>query len=276
MDCFSRRRTRAISLQGNHLGAPPVPPEATEHAHHDFSQRETIPVTPARRQAHELGGVLRPLNEIVNIPLAKMTRYLKHAAWPGAVMAVCAGGLWSQEAAPAPSGLADAWAIHQPYPNNPLRQATIAGSLTAAGEQRPAELQIECRAPELARLNLLFRAPGMKFKLDPFEGPPGIGQKRKLLQVRLDHDPPRAYFFNGFYVESDTFVFAVALPRPDLRSIVSSEASTKPVSIQILPAEGQGEPLVFTFTLPAASVPAQDVARPCMEGKAKEREPDSE
>jgi hypothetical protein len=202
-----------------------------------------------------------------------MTGFLHHAACLSAILAMTTS-VWSQIAPTEQTFHPDAWTIQQPYPNNPLRQATISGSVAIAGEARPAQLQIECRAPELARLNLLFHAPGLKFNLDPFEGPPWIGQKRKLLQIQLDAHPPSAYFFNGFYVESNTFVFAVAPPREDLRRIVSSDAATKSIQVQVLPADRKGDPLQFTFTLPAANAPALDVAKPCIDSKAKNREPD--
>jgi hypothetical protein len=166
---------------------------------------------------------------------------------------------------PAPAPRTGLWTIHQPYPNNSLRDATVSGSLAADGDTRSAELQIECRAPELPRLSLLFPSPGLKFNLDPFEGPPGIGQKRKLLAMTLDRDPPRTYFFSGYYVESDRFVFAFALTRADARRLVS--AAGKPLRIRVSPADGHGRPLDLTFTLPADSAPVRDVAKPCLEPK---------
>jgi hypothetical protein len=182
--------------------------------------------------------------------------------------------LQSQEA-PKPAPRADAWTISQPYPNNPLRQATVLGSVSVAGASREAELQIECRAPELPRVNLLFRSTSLQFDLDPFEGPPGIGQKRKLLQIQLDAHPRASYFFSGFYVESNIFVLAIAPPRAKTSEIVSVASAGKSIRIQVLPADGKGDPLVFNFTLPAASAPALEVAKPCLASKANEPTPHS-
>lgn len=178
--------------------------------------------------------------------------------------------LWSQQTAPA----ASTWSVSQPYPNNPLRLVTAAGSATNAGETRSAELQIECRAPQLARLNLRFRAQGLTFNVDPFEGPPGIGQKRKLLTMQLDSAAAVPHFSNGFYAESDVFVFAVAPSRSEMSHIVDANAAGKQFEVHVSPADGRGYPLVFHFTLPANNAAAEDVARPCNNSKAKNREPD--
>lgn len=202
-----------------------------------------------------------------------MTRFLLRAACVVALL-LSSSALLSQEAPKQPPR-ADAWTISQPYPSNPLRQAIAAGSVSVAGASREAELQIECRAPELARVNLVFRSPSLQFDLDPFEGPPGIGQKRKLLQMQVGADPRVSYFFSGFYVESDVFVLAIAPPRTRTSEIVSVASAGKPMRIQVSPADGKGDPLVFAFTLPAMSDPALDVAKPCLVSKVKAPAPSS-
>jgi len=202
-----------------------------------------------------------------------MTRFLVRGMG-GFALLLSSFALRSQEA-PKPNLHPDEWTITQPYPNNPLRQATITGSVSVAGTSREAELQIECRSPEPPRINLLFRSPSLQFDLDPFEGPPGIGQKRKLLQIQLDADPPAAYFFSGFYIESDVFVFATAPLRARMSQIVSAAAAGKPIRIQVSPADGKGDPLVFIFTLPSASAPVRDIARPCLNSKEEESPPSS-
>jgi hypothetical protein len=200
-----------------------------------------------------------------------MIRILNLAAGLTALVVVSVNALWSQEAS-SPAARTDVWTIHQPYADNPLRQAAVAGSLTAAGTSRPAELQIECRAPELALLNLFFRSTDLKFDLNPFEGPPGVGQKRKLLAIELDgHLPPPAYFFSGAYVEADRFVFSLAPSRTDMRNFVSMGAARKKIRIQVSPAEGKGSPLMFIFTVPADNAPVLDVANPCLESKEPKR-----
>ena len=203
----------------------------------------------------------------------RMTRFFVRIACVPALL-LSSSPLQSQEA-PKPAPRANAWTISQPYPNNPLRQATVVGSVSAAGASREAELQIECRAPELARINLLFRPTSLQFDLDPFEGPPGMGQKRKLLQMQPDADPPVSYFFSGFYIESDVFVLAIAPPRERTSEIVSVASAGKPIRIQVWPADDKGDPLVFIFTLPATSAPAQDVAKPCLVLKTKAPQPPS-
>jgi hypothetical protein len=213
---------------------------------------------------------LRPTNLVVMVS-PTMTRVRMRVACQIAFTLI-ALPLWSQQVA-RPVPRLDAWMISQPYPNNPLRLATLEGSVAIAGETRSADLQIECRAPQLARLNLLFRA-NLEFNLDPFEGPPGIGQKRKLLAMPLGEGPPRTYFFSGFYVESNRFVFAFAPSRADVWGLLSNESAGKPIRIQVSPADGKGDPLIFSFTLPADNAPARNIAQPCVESKDKNREPD--
>jgi hypothetical protein len=167
-----------------------------------------------------------------------------------------------------------AWKASQRYPNNPLRAAITTGSVTFAKESRPAELEIECRAPQLARINLRFPASDLRFDLDPFEGPPGIGQKRKLLTMQLDNNDPVPQFFNGFYVESNVFVFEIAPPRAKMAKLVSQASAGKPLTIKVSPADGKGESLAFGFILPADHQPALNVAKPCNDSKARDREPD--
>jgi hypothetical protein len=236
----------------------------------DFSGIVTIPHAKASRHARRDSVSSKPAPKVsfCELDFEMMTRLLVRAACPIAAVLLSTSGLRSQEA-PKPAPRADAWTISQPYPNNPLRQATVVGSVSVAGASREAELQIECRAPELPRMNLRFRSTSLQFDLDPFEGPPGIGQKRKLLQIELDGDPPRKAFFSGFYVESDIFVIGVAPQRSGMSRLVSTAAAAKSLHIQLSPADGKGDPLLFTFTLPKAAAPVEDVARPCFLSKAK-------
>jgi hypothetical protein len=189
------------------------------------------------------------------------------------ILVSTAVALRAQEAIPAPTPRSDAWTVRQPYSNNPLRQAMVVGSLSIDGEIHPAQLQIECRAPELARFNLLFAPTSLKFNVDPFEGPPGIGQKRKLLVMQLAGEVPKPHFFNGFYVESDRFVFAVAPTRTEASRILSADFAGKQLKVQVSPANGKGNPLLFTFTLPTDNTPAHEVAKPCLVVTEKAAEP---
>ena len=187
---------------------------------------------------------------------------------PGGIVA-CA-----QEAATRPVAEKNLWMVYQPYAGNPLRDAITAGSLTFGTETRAAELEIECRAPQLARMNLRFPAENLKFNLDPFEGPPGIGQKRKLLSIKLAGYTAVAHTFNGFYVESNVFVLAVAPSRSEMRRIASTNAAKTLLRVQVSAADDKGEPLIFHFTLPADNALAREVIRPCNASPAKDREPD--
>ena len=117
-------------------------------------------------------------------------------------------------------------------------------------------------------MNLAFVAPITGFNLDPFEGPPGVGQKRKLLDFTLDQRPPHAYNFSGFYIESNRFVFSFALSHTDMQRMMS--ATTKRVQVQVTPADGQASPLSFDFPLPFDPSPLQATTKPCRRSQAKE------
>jgi len=180
----------------------------------------------------------------------------------------------AQDAAPRPAAQKNLWVVYQPYAGNPLRDAITAGLLAFGGEVRVAELAVECRSPQLARIHLRFSTRGLKFNVDPFEGPEGIGQKQKLLTIRVADGPEVSRTFNGFFVESEMFVFAIAPPRAETAQLLSPGAAGKTVKIQVSPPDGKGEPLVFQFTLPVDHQAALAVAQPCNESTSRDRESD--
>jgi hypothetical protein len=158
----------------------------------------------------------------------------------------------------------DAWMVRQPYPNNKLQQASLSGKARHANLQREAQVQLECRKPGPARINLMLRSLGLTFKIDPFEGPPGIGQKEKLMEVTLDHSRPELYNFSGYYVESDQFVFSLQPTAAQMRELVAKSASNEPLLVRVSPADGKGSPLEFVFTVPADNAPAKAAMESCL------------
>src|SRR5580704_4936622 len=79
---------------------------------------------------------LRPTNLVVMVS-PTMTRVRMRVACQIAFTLI-ALPLWSQQVA-RPVPRLDAWMISQPYPNNPLRLATLEGSVAIAGETRSAD-----------------------------------------------------------------------------------------------------------------------------------------
>jgi hypothetical protein len=159
---------------------------------------------------------------------------------------------------------ADAWTVRQPYPNNKLEQASLLGKARHADLQRDAQVQLQCRKLGPARMNLIFRSLGLTFNVDAFEGPPGAGQKEKLMEVTLDHSRPELYNFSGYYVESDQFVFSLQPSAAQMRQLISKSASNEPLLIRVRPADGRGSPLEFTFTLPKDNTAARTAMEPCL------------
>ncbi len=154
------------------------------------------------------------------------------------------------------------WKIEVPYPNNPLKQARLSGDAVHAGLSTKAELQIECRSDsDGPRINLVFTPKQVRFEADPFEGPGGLGERRKL-RVALGKNA-WSHHFSGYYVESDSFVFSFALLPAEAREITSSAPQRHALTITVSPAK-EGAPLQFDFTLPANGDPVRKMIAPCL------------
>lgn len=154
------------------------------------------------------------------------------------------------------------WRIESPYPNNPLKQALLSGNASHAGLTTKSELQIECRPDaDGPRINLVLTPTEVKFDADPFEGPGGLG-KRRMLRVSLGKST-WSHHFSGYYVESNSFVFSLALLPAEARQIASSAAEHQELKITVESAK-DGAPLEFHFTLPTSSDPVQEMVTPCL------------
>jgi hypothetical protein len=154
------------------------------------------------------------------------------------------------------------WKIESPYPNNPLKQALLSGNASHSGLNTKSELQIECRADaDGPRMNLVFTPAGVKFDADPFEGPGGLGERRKLRVSLGRNEWP--HHFSGYYVESNSFVFSFALLPAEARQITSAASEQQELTITVDPAK-EGAPLQFHFTLSAPSDPVRKMVAPCL------------
>lgn len=71
----------------------------------------------------------------------------------------------------------DGWGVTKPYANNPLREASIAGTVRVGETTEPSSLTVGCRADdEGAVMTASFVSPDtLDFPFGDFEGPGGVG-----------------------------------------------------------------------------------------------------
>jgi hypothetical protein len=125
-----------------------------------------------------------------------------------AMVAVVSAG----RAQDAQAGTTGTWVVRQPYEDNPLKEAVLAGGAEREGWKGKAELQLNCRpGNDLVYVEMHLNATGSGFDVDPFEGPGGAGEKSKGMKVAVGAQS-WTQSFSGFYLEGDTFVFSSAMP----------------------------------------------------------------
>jgi hypothetical protein len=162
----------------------------------------------------------------------------------------------------AAQGSAHAWKIQSPNPDNPLKQAILPGNADHENRVTPAELQLDCRPDaDGPRMNLVFAPAPVKSDADPFEGPGGLGERRKLRVTLANATWP--HHFSGYYVESNSFVFSFALTPAEARQITTSSSQEQSLTITVDPAK-PGEPVRFLFRLPTDGAPARAMVAPCL------------
>jgi len=154
------------------------------------------------------------------------------------------------------------WRIQSPYPNNPLKQATLAGTASHAGLTAKAEVQLECRPDANGpRLNIVFTPKKVKFDADPFEGPGGLGERQKLrAMLAKEH---WEHHFSGYYVDADSFVLSLALEPAEARKIADETSEGEILTVSVAPAKA-GEVLRLVFHLPQGSDPVRAMLQPCL------------
>lgn len=157
-----------------------------------------------------------------------------------------------------------AWIVRTPQPNNPLKQAALPGKVRVGEQDAKAELQIDCR-PDAggARLNLQIHTAQLPFDFVPFEGPGGLGEKRKLVRLMIGSQPAQAHHASGYHVEKDEFVFSFALSSQEAKRLISGSAARQAASITVQPPK-RGNSLSGLFRLPVANEQANSAIAPCI------------
>lgn len=171
----------------------------------------------------------------------------------GGVGGLLAGAAWA--AAPQ-------WTVSKPLPDNPLQVAGLDGEATVGRSRFPARLEVACRpdSPPL-RLSLHVSDQLGGWDVRPFEGPGGLGERRKLklgvsgLRRSVDSH------FAGWYETSGRFVFEW----PSQGEFFAWQSAThKELLVTIDGASRKHGKLVARFALPTSSQAALAVAQPCL------------
>jgi hypothetical protein len=164
---------------------------------------------------------------------------------------------------------AGAWVVREPYKNNPLKEAALAGEAHRENWTGKAELQLNCRpGNDEAYVEMHLDTRGSGFDVDPFEGPGGAGEKRKGLTVEIGA-AKWTQSFSGFYQENEIFVFSSAMPVDEARAVVADASGGQMLKLEIAPSDGKGAALQASFTLPHEMKEARKAMEPCMPASPK-------
>ncbi|MGR2660970.1 hypothetical protein [Chromobacterium haemolyticum] len=172
-------------------------------------------------------------------------------------MAGCAGGLMLGPALAAPQ-----WTVSKPYPDKPLQVASLDGEATVGRSRFPVMLELACRAdsPPL-RMSLHVSDQLGGWDVRPFEGPGGLGERRKLKLGMAGLRRGTDSHFAGWYEADGRFVFEW----PSQGEFFAWQSAThKELLVTIDGASRKHGKLEARFTLPPSSQAALAVALPCM------------
>lgn len=172
----------------------------------------------------------------------------------------------AQQAAAKPEAQAKpgAWTVREPYKNNPLKEAVLAGEAQRESWTGKAELQLNCRpGNDEVYVEMHLDARGSGFDVDPLEGPGGAGEKSKGLTVEVG-TAKWTQSFSGFYQENEIFVFSSAMPQDEARAIIADSAGGQTLKLEITPANGKGPALKGSFPLPHDAKEARKAMEPCL------------
>lgn len=157
------------------------------------------------------------------------------------------------------------WKVAQPYPDNPSKTATLAGTGKFNDAQGQATFTVTCRPDAgmpVARLQI-SKMLAEVFPVAKFEGPGGIGENARLLQVKLDKENlTRSYFSTASYQEDDAFEWTFNPQKAELERWVN--AAGKTMTLHVWQPASKTTHMQVKFQLPASSQPLQELITPCL------------
>ncbi|MDZ5698568.1 hypothetical protein [Chelativorans sp. M5D2P16] len=161
----------------------------------------------------------------------------------------------------------DAWTVTKPYPDNPLREASIAGKVHVGDSTEQSTLTIGCRADDDgAVMTASFVVPDtLDFQFGMFEGPGGVGEDEELLSVALQDTDPVTHNVSGWHSDDVEFTFSYLLPQDEASRWREHAGEELTMAVHLATAEDLPPAgLRAEFDLPEDARGLSDVIAPCL------------
>lgn len=160
---------------------------------------------------------------------------------------------------------APGWQVAQPYQDNPLKTAVLSGRAEYDGVQAVATLTVVCR-PDAGRPSArlsIDQVLAERFPVDHFEGPGGVGEKARLVEVGLaGRALIRSYYSSGSYQKNAIFEWTFTPQSADFQRWMTAKGAT--MSVRVTSSIRRSSRLLAQFQLPDDSQPLRDVIAPCL------------
>ncbi|MBJ3815640.1 hypothetical protein F9C28_12055 [Shimwellia pseudoproteus] len=155
------------------------------------------------------------------------------------------------------------WTLAMPYPNNPLKTASLPGEAHFHGQRGKAWLVLSCRPDALpARVTLrVERALLAGFPIEDFEGPGADGEHTPWVRVQghtLEHG--HAWTTTGAWHEQD-FTWTITPTSHALHQWLHGKDDL--ITVVVSQAVTSKPPLTARFILPDNTHQAEQVIQPC-------------
>lgn len=157
------------------------------------------------------------------------------------------------------------WTIAKPWPDNPLKTATLQGSGLTDHSTGNAWLNLSCRgdAPEAAATLKVDATLAAAFPTARFEGPGAAGEKSRQLSARLGGEKPqRGWYSTGSVQENSTFEWAFQPQKAELKHWLG--APMEKLTFYIKTPGKAAQQLVISFTLPESMQNARQAMTACL------------
>jgi hypothetical protein len=157
------------------------------------------------------------------------------------------------------------WKTEQPYQDNPLRRATLNGSGKTQGANGNVSLTLACRGDSPPAFVVLRVDEDLSkvFPTDLFEGPGAIGEKAKLISVKLgDRALQHVGYSSGAFQENSAFEWTFQPQKTELKRWLNAPSSALTVYVKT-PGKTPRQ-LTASFILPQDAQGARETLAPCL------------